>query len=56
VDGKHAITEEMIEVGIKAWGRESGFYGPPDVDGREVVVAIFEAMISLYDAKSVLAS
>ena len=45
------VTPAMIEAGMKAWGREFGFYGPPDVDGDEVVVAIFKAMISLYDAK-----
>jgi hypothetical protein len=45
------VTPEMVKAGIKAWGRESGFCGPPDVDGEEVVVAIFKAMVSLCDAK-----
>lgn len=38
------VTPEMIEAGKSAWFEESGFYGPPDVDGAAVVVAIFKAM------------
>lgn len=45
------ITPGMIEAGVAAWWKTSGFYGPPDVEGGEVVIAIFKAMSSLYDAK-----
>lgn len=47
------ITEEMVRAGMDAWWKESGFYGPPDVDGETVVIAIFKAMTnpSLCDAK-----
>jgi len=42
---------EIIKAGIEVWGNEFGFCGPPDLSGEEVVVAIFEAMISVCVAK-----
>lgn len=48
------VTPEMVAAGIRAWGNGFGFCGPPDVDGEEVITAIFKAMSSpvLYGAKS----
>ncbi len=52
------VSQEMIAAGLNAWGEESSFWGPPEVDGAPVVVAIFRAMTaanfagSAEDAKS----
>lgn len=46
------VSPAMVKAGLSAWWNESAFWGPPDVDGEEIVIAIFKAMTSLYDAKS----
>ena len=46
------VTPEMVKAGIDAWGKESNFYGPPDVDGEDVVIAIYLAMTSVCAATS----
>ena len=46
------VSPAMIKAGLNAWWNESGFHGPPDVDGAEIVTVIFRAMILLCDTKS----
>jgi hypothetical protein len=38
------VTPQMIEAGLSAWDEVSSGWGPPEVDGKEVVVEIYKAM------------